>query len=85
MRGRDLIAAGAVAAAAVVCCAAPALVAAIGAIGLTAGLAKVGNVLVPALILCAGLIGFGLYASNAANGRRWTITTSLVIGTDTAA
>ena len=61
MRDRSLIAAGVVAGIAAVCCAAPVVVTAIGAIGLTAWLAKAGNVLVPALILCAGLIGFGLY------------------------
>ncbi len=46
MKDRNVIAAG---------------VAAVGAAGLTAWLAKAGNVLVPALILCAGLAGFGLY------------------------
>ena len=61
MRDRSLIAAGVVAGIAASCCAAPVVVAAIGAIGLTAWLAKAGNVLVPALILCAGLIGAGLY------------------------
>lgn len=49
------------AAAAAVCCAAPAVVAAIGAAGLTAWLARAGNVLIPALILCAGLAGVALY------------------------
>jgi hypothetical protein len=61
MKDRNLIAAGVGAVIAVVCCAMPVVVAAIGAAGVTAWLAKVGNVLVPALILCAGLIGFGLY------------------------
>jgi len=61
MKDRDLIAAGVVAVVAAVCCATPAVIAAIGAIGLTAWLAKVGNVLIPALILGAWLIGFGLY------------------------
>jgi mercuric ion transport protein len=61
MRDRNLIAAGAVAVIAAVCCAAPVVVVAAGAVGLTAWLARAGNVLVPALILCAGLIGVGLY------------------------
>jgi mercuric ion transport protein len=61
MKDRNLIAAGVVAVVAAVCCATPVVVAAVGAVGLTAWLAKVGNVLIPALILCAGLIGFGLY------------------------
>ncbi|MGH6851706.1 MAG: mercury transport protein [Methylocella sp.] len=61
MRDRNLIAAGAVAAIAAACCAAPVVVTAAGAVGLTAGLATAGNVLVPAVILCAGLVGAGLY------------------------
>jgi mercuric ion transport protein len=61
MTDRNLIAAGVVAVVAAVCCAAPVVVAAIGAAGVTARLAEVGNVLVPALILGAGSIGFGLY------------------------
>ena len=60
MRDRNLIAAG-VAAVAAICCAAPVVVAAIGAVGLTAWLAKAGHVLLPALILCAGFAGFALY------------------------
>jgi mercuric ion transport protein len=61
MKDRNLIAAGVVAVIAAVCCAAPLLVTAIGAVGLAAWLANAGNVLVPALILGVGLIGFGLY------------------------
>ena len=61
MRDRNLIAAGALAVIAAVCCAAPVVVIAAGAVGLTAWFARAGNVLVAALILCAGLIGFGLY------------------------
>ena len=61
MKDRHLIAAGVAAMAAAICCAAPVVAAAIGAAGLTAWLAKAGNVLVPALILCAGLAGFALY------------------------
>lgn len=61
MKDRNLIAAGVVAVIAVVCCTAPLLVAAVGAVGLTAWLARAGNVLIPALIFCAGLIGYSLY------------------------
>ena len=61
MRDRNFIAAGVVAAVAAVCCAAPVVVAAIGTVGLTAWLAKAGNELLPALILCAGFAGFALY------------------------
>ena len=42
-------------------CAAPVVVTAVGAVGLTAWLAKAGNVLISALVLGAGLVGFGLY------------------------
>jgi mercuric ion transport protein len=58
---RNLIAAGVVAGLAAICCAAPVVVTAVGAVGLTAWLAKAGNVLISALVLCIGLIGFGLY------------------------
>jgi mercuric ion transport protein len=61
MRDRNLIAAGVVAGVAAICCTAPVVVAAIGAAGLTAWLAKADNVLVPALILCAGLAVLALY------------------------
>lgn len=61
MRDRGLIAAGVVAVIAALCCAVPVVVATIGAVGLTSWLAKAGNVLVPALIICVGLIAFGLY------------------------
>jgi hypothetical protein len=42
-------------------CAAPVVVTAVGAVGLTAWPAKAGNVLISALVLGAGLVGFGLY------------------------
>ena len=61
MKDRNLVAAGVVAGLAAICCATPVVVAAIGAAGLTAWLAKAGNVLIPALIFCVGLIEFGLY------------------------
>ena len=46
---------------AAVCCATPLLAVLFGAIGLTAWLAKADYVVIPALILCLGLIAFGLY------------------------
>ena len=61
MKDPNLMGAGVLAVLLGICCAAPLLVAVIGAAGLTAWLAKAGNVLVPALILGAGLIGFALY------------------------
>ena len=61
MKDCNLIAAGVVAGLAAICCAAPVVVTAVGAVGLTAWLAKAGNVLISALVLCIGLIGFGLY------------------------
>ena len=61
MKDCALIAAGAVAVIAAVCCAVPVVVTAAAAVGLTAWLARIGNVLIPAMIFCVGLIGFGLY------------------------
>lgn len=52
------IAGGALAA---ICCATPLLAIVFGAIGVTAWLAKAVYVLIPALVLCLALIGFGLY------------------------
>jgi len=46
---------------AAVCCATPLLAVVFGAVGLTAWLAKADYVLIPALIICLGLIGVGLY------------------------
>jgi hypothetical protein len=60
MKDPNLITAGVVAVAAAICCATQVVVD-VGAVGLTAWLAKVGNMLIPALILGARLIGFGLY------------------------
>jgi mercuric ion transport protein len=65
MRDRDLTTMGIVGAVALaICCAMPLLAVAAGAVGLTAWLAKAGNVLIPALIVGGGLIGFGLYRKN---------------------
>jgi mercuric ion transport protein len=52
-------AAGAVVAA--VCCATPVLAIALGAIGLSALTGYLDYVLLPALALCLGLVGYGLY------------------------
>jgi mercuric ion transport protein len=62
MRDRTLITTGIVGAVvAAVCCATPLLAIVFGALGLTAWVAKADYVLMPALILCLGLIGFSLY------------------------
>jgi mercuric ion transport protein len=62
MGDRALITTGIVGAVlAAVCCATPLLAVLFGAVGLTAGLAKADYVVIPALILCLGLIAFGLY------------------------
>jgi mercuric ion transport protein len=62
MRDHDLTTIGIVGAVVVaICCGMPLLAVAAGAVGLTAWLAKAGNVLIPALIVGGGLIGFGLY------------------------
>ena len=62
MQDRTLITTGAIGAViAAICCATPLLIVVFGAVGLTAWLAKADYVLIPALILCLGLIGFGLY------------------------
>jgi mercuric ion transport protein len=59
---RTLIATGAIGAiVAAICCMTPLLVVALGAVGLTAWLAKADYVLIPALILCLALVAVGLY------------------------
>lgn len=64
MRDRTLITAGVVSAiVAAVCCGTPLLAIVFGAARLTAWLAKAGYVVMPALILCVALAGFGLYRS----------------------
>lgn len=72
MQDRALITTGAVGAVlAAICCATPLLAILFGAIGLTAWLAKADYVLIPALILCLGLVLFGLYRRRAhPSGRR---------------
>ena len=60
--GRIIIIVGAVGALlAAICCRTPLLAVLLGAVGLTAWLAKADYVLIPALVLCLGLVGFGLY------------------------
>lgn len=62
MKDRALVAAGwAGAIAAAICCTVSFLTVALAAFGLTAWLAKAAYAVIPALILCAGSIGFGLY------------------------
>jgi mercuric ion transport protein len=66
MQDRTLITTGAVGAViAALCCATPLLVVVFGAVGLTAWLSKADYVLIPALILCLGLIGVRLYRRRA--------------------
>jgi mercuric ion transport protein len=62
MRDRALITTGVVGGAlTAICCATPLLAVVLGAVGLTAWLAKADYVLIPALIICLGLIGVGLF------------------------
>jgi mercuric ion transport protein len=62
MKDATLIRTGAVGAIiAAVCCATPVLVIGLGAIGLAAVAAYLDYVLLPALAVCLGLIGYGLY------------------------
>lgn len=62
MKDATLIRTGAIGAViAAVCCATPVLVIALGAVGLAAVAAYLDYVLLPALAVCLGLIGYGLY------------------------
>jgi len=66
MRDRPLITTGVVVGAlAAICCATPLLAILFGAAGLTAWLAQADYVVIPALVLCVALIGFGLYCQRA--------------------
>jgi mercuric ion transport protein len=61
-RGRALIATGAIGAAlAAICCLTPLLAFVLGAVGLTAWLAKADYIVIPVLILGIGLLALGLY------------------------
>jgi mercuric ion transport protein len=67
MQDRALITTGAVGGViAAICCATPLLAVVFGAVGLTAWLAKADYVLIPALIICLGLVGIGLSRRRAA-------------------
>jgi mercuric ion transport protein len=62
MHDRTLITTGIVGGAlAAICCATPLLAVVLGAVGFTAWLAKADYIVIPALIICLGLIGVGLY------------------------
>ncbi|MGC1694771.1 MAG: mercury resistance system transport protein MerF [Pseudolabrys sp.] len=64
MRDRTLITTGVVGGLiAAICCATPLLAIVFGAIGFTAWLAKTDYIVMPALIICLALVGFGLYRS----------------------
>jgi len=67
MRDRTIITTGILGGTlAAICCATPLLVVAFGALGLTAWLSKADYVLIPALLVCLGLVGFGLYRRRSA-------------------
>ena len=69
MRDRTLITTGALGAAlAAICCATPLLAVVLGAAGLAGWLAKADYVVIPALILCLALVGFGLYRRSLRRG-----------------
>ena len=69
MSDRTLITTGVVGGViAAICCATPLLAVVFGAVGLTAWLAKADYVLIPALIICLALIGFGLYRRSLRRG-----------------
>lgn len=62
MAGRTLITTGAIGGAlAAICCATPLLAVVLGGIGLTAWLANVDYIAMPALLLSVALVGLGLY------------------------
>jgi mercuric ion transport protein len=62
MNDRSLITTGAIGGiVAAICCATPLLAIGFGALGLTAWLSKADYVLIPALLICLGLVGLGLY------------------------
>jgi len=66
MGDRTLIATGVVGGTlAAICCATPLLAVVLGAAGLTAWLSKADYVLIPALLICLGLVGVGLYRRRA--------------------
>ena len=69
MSDRTLMTTGVVGALlAVICCTTPLLSVVFGAIGLAGWLAKADYVVIPALLICLGLTGFGLYRGRMRNG-----------------
>ena len=65
MNDRSLIATGGIAAVvAAICCATPILALALGAIGLTAWVAKADYVVIPVLLLGIAQVGLGTYRRN---------------------
>lgn len=69
MRDCTLITTGAFGAVvAAVCCATPLLAIVLGTVGLTAWLANADYVVIPTLILCLGLIAFGVYRRHLGQG-----------------
>ncbi len=66
MNDRALIRTGTVGATvAAICCATPLLAIVFGTLGLTAWLARADFVLIPALLICLGLVGLGFYRRRA--------------------
>ena len=71
MKDRALITAGAAGAVlAAICCAAPLLAVVLGAFGLTAWLAKAAYAVIPALLVCAGLVVYRLNPRRTMTGCR---------------
>jgi mercuric ion transport protein len=69
MGDRALITTGVIGAAlAAICCATPLLAVVFGTIGLTGWLAKADYVVIPALVICLGLIAFSLYRKRSRRG-----------------
>jgi mercuric ion transport protein len=67
MNDRSLIATGGIAAVlAAICCATPILAISLGAVGLTAWIAKADYVILAVLLLGVVLVGFGLYRRQSA-------------------
>ena len=67
MTDRSLIATGGVAAVlAAICCATPILAVLLGAIGLTAWVAKADYIVMPVLVVGIALVGFGRYRRQSA-------------------
>jgi mercuric ion transport protein len=71
MKDRALITTGAVGGMlATICCAAPLLAAVFGAFGLTAWLAKAAYAVIPALLVCLGLVAYRLNRRRTTTGCR---------------